>query len=252
MSRKFGIIIGLVAFILAALVLWVVLRRPKAVELPLPVDTPVPEISPTPTLAEQLTGRLKGVSLGTADPVLREMAAGLSSRPELARWLASEDLIRRVVASVDNIARGKDPRVHLDFLKPLGHFRVLKKGTRLIIDPACYRRYDTVAGVIESVDTPGLVLLYHQIEALLEEADREISPPGENFRQHLAQAIDQLLLVPVLTSDVEVTEKVVTYVYVDPQMEALSAAQRHFLRMGPDNVRIIQAKLLEIKSALGL
>lgn len=38
---------------------------------------------------------------------------------------------------------------------------------------------------------------------------------------------------------------------VDPDLENLSLAQKHLLRMGQDNVRTIQAKLREMAQTLG-
>lgn len=252
MSRK--LLIGLVACvaIVVAILLWWFLRGSGGGPAQQPEPSPSPVMTPTPTLAEQLHGRLEGVSLATADPVLRELAEGLSKRPELMRWLANDDLIRRCVAAVDNIAEGKDPRVHLDFLKPVGTFKVKEGSERVLVDPISYRRYDTFAGVFASLDTEGLARLYSEIKPLLDEADREISPPGSSFEQHLRTAIDELLAVPTPSGEVEVRQKVVTWTYADPALEGLSQAQRHLLRMGPENISRIQAKLREIKTALGL
>jgi hypothetical protein len=41
------------------------------------------------------------------------------------------------------------------------------------------------------------------------------------------------------------------YEYSDQELESLSAAQRHLLRMGPRNALRIQAKLREIQNELG-
>jgi hypothetical protein len=49
-----------------------------------------------------------------------------------------------------------------------------------------------------------------------------------------------------------VAPKGALYVYTAPELEGLSRAQKHLLRMGPGNVRVIQAKLRELRTALGL
>lgn len=252
MSKK--IVLGGVsaAVIVIVLALWWFLgREPQKAPVQLQA-VPSPVMSPTPSPSEELHGRLKGVTLATADPVLRELAANLSSRPELMKWMASDDLIRRCVATVDNIAKGRDPRVHLGFLKPVGAFRVKETAAGTFIDPRSYQRYDTIAEVFSSLDVEGLAQLYSEIKPLVEEADREISRPQENFEDHLRMAIDQLLAVPVVKGQVEVKPKVVTWTYADPHLEGLSPVQRHFLRMGPENVEKIQEKLREIRTALGL
>jgi hypothetical protein len=214
------------------------------------VETPAPEPTPTPTLQEQLSERLKGTTLATSDAIVAELVGELSEHPKLAAWLANEDLVRRFAAAVDNVADGKSPRAHLEFLRPEERFRAIERNGRFTIDPASYRRYDLVAEVFASLDTEGTVTLYRELQPLVREAYREIAPPDRDFDTRLIAAIDQLLAVPVPGAQVEVKPKVVTYTFADPDLEALSDAQRQLLRMGPDNVRTIQAKLRELKAAL--
>ena len=55
-----------------------------------------------------------------------------------------------------------------------------------------------------------------------------------------------------MEEDVALRPGGIGYAYVDPRLESLSAAQKQLLRMGPENVRTIQAKLREIALALGI
>jgi len=68
----------------------------------------------------------------------------------------------------------------------------------------------------------------------------------------VAKAIHTLLATPVVDGEIELRPKVVTYAFADPRLEALSPAQRHFLRMGPRNVRLIQGELRALAAALGV
>lgn len=253
-SKVVTIVVAVVAVIVIALgVAWFVMRSPRAPETPAAeqaVEQPAAE--PTPTLQERLSERLKGVTLAGSDDAVREFVGALSSRPEVATWLANEDLVRRFVASVDLIADGKSPRSQLEFLKPSGAFKVDRRGDGFVIDASSYRRYDVLAEAVSGLDTDGVAKVFTELEPLIDEAHREIAPPGSEFRASLKSAIDQLLAVPVLTGEVAVTPKVVTYRYDDPAIEGLSEAQRQFLRMGPDNVAKVQTKLREIETALGL
>ena len=247
-----GIFVALLVVVVAVVAVWLwpgggdeELMEPAA------AATPASEPAPTPTLAEQLSARLAGTTLKTSDAVVRELAAGLSSNPKLVSWLVNEDLIRRFTASVDNIAAGTSPRAHLGFLRPKGAFRVTKKsGDLVVIDPRSYRRYDLPAEVFASLDTDGTVALYRELKPLIDEAYREIAPPGRRFEDRLDAAFDELLAVPIVEGPVEVDERVVTYALSDERLEVLSDAQRHLLRMGPDNVRRIQEKLQELRAAL--
>lgn len=227
--------------------------RPGMQEEAVPVveaPTPTPEPEPTPTLAERLSERLQGTTLKTSDTVVRELVAELSANPKLVAWLANEDLIRRFVAAVDNTANGISPTSQLDFMRPKGSFKVVEKGDVITIDPKSYDRYDLATQVIVSLDTEGSVALFRELEPLIDDAYAEISPPGSRFSDRLDAAFDHLLEVTPPSGEPVVTRKVVTYVYEDESLERLSAAQRQFLRMGPENVVLIKAKLRDLKAAL--
>jgi len=215
------------------------------------VTDPVPAPTPTPTLAERLSERLAGTTLRTSDAVVRELVGQLSANPKLIAWLANDDLIRRFVAAVDNIANGISPTSQLDFMRPKGKFEVIKKGDEITIDPKSFDRFDLATQVFVSLDTEGAAALYRELEPLIDDAYGEISPPGSRFSDRLDAAIDELLEVtPPPTGNPKLKPKVVTYVYVDESLEGLSGAQRQLLRMGPDNVLLIKAKLRDLKAGL--
>jgi hypothetical protein len=214
---------------------------------PTPAATPVP----TPSLEERLTERLSGTTLSTSDEVVRELVATLSSNPKLAAWLVNEDLVRRFTAAVNNVASGVSPRSQIEFLRPRESFEVdeVSDGS-LVIESSSYRRYDFVAEVIASLDTEDTVTLYRELEPLIDEAYAEIGPRNARFSARLDKAFDQLLAVPALEGPAEVEQLVLTYAWADDGLEAMSDAQRHFLRMGPKNVAKIQNKLGELRAAL--
>jgi hypothetical protein len=54
----------------------------------------------------------------------------------------------------------------------------------------------------------------------------------------------------VLERPARLNQLVVTYAWADEELELLTGAQRHLLRMGPDNVSLIQGKLEELRAAL--
>jgi hypothetical protein len=247
-----GIFVALLLIVIAAFAWWWMGRSGN--EQPLDAAAPatptaIPE--PTPSLEERLSARLSGTTLDTSDAVIQELAAGLSANPKLAAWLVNEDLVRRFTAAVDTIAAGKSPVAQLEFLRPKKAFKVKNAGDgELVIDPASYQRYDLVAAVVSSLDTEGTVALYRELRPLIDDAYAEISPPGRKFDDRLEKTFDQLLAVPVLDGPQQVEQLIVTYAWSDEELEGLSAAQRQLLRMGPENVSAIQAKLGEIRAAL--
>lgn len=194
------------------------------------------------------------VSLPESDGRIRDLAGKLSVDPELARWLQEQDLARRFTASVSNIAEGESPRTSLSFMAPAGAFEVgaAEANGRSVIAPLSYARYDLVARVLGSVDVSGAAMVYRELKPLIDQAYREIAPPDQTFETAFGRAIQHLLAVPVPQGPVEVEPKGALYVYASPELEGLSKAQKHLLRMGPGNMRVIQAKLRELRTALSL
>lgn len=206
-----------------------------------PVPAPAPPAEPLPALA-------------ASDPLVRERAGGLSANAAFGRWLDREGLIRRFAASVDNVAEGRSPASHLAFLAPRRGFLVLGGGededTR--IDPASYARYDGVGEVVASLDAAACARLFSGLEPLLDAAYRDLGYPEGRFRDRWIEATAELLGAPVVSGMPRLEPGVLRWKYADPELEGLSDAQRHLLRMGPKNVRRVQAKLREIAAALGV
>lgn len=191
--------------------------------------------------------------LGASDELVRRMAEGLSSRPELAEWLATDRLVRRFVGAVVVVAAGRSPREELEFLDPEAGFEVRRPDEPTVVDTASYRRYDAVAATVASLDTRGTAELYRRLRPLFQEAYRDLGFQEGSFDGALARAIETLLAVPVPEGPVEVVPVGGNaYEYGDPELEALSPARKHLLRMGPENIRRIQAKLRELAGALEL
>jgi hypothetical protein len=187
-----------------------------------------------------------------SDAFVRNAAREISRHPSLAQWLAQEDLIRLFVVSVDNIAEGASPRKHLSFLRPQGEFLVSESGPDLRINPLGYRRFDRIADVVSSLDAKGCAELYFRVKSLVQRSYHELGYPGLDFDDRLAQAIAEMLAVPVGPEAPALAVDVLRYAFAAPELEALSDAQRHPLRMGPRNAQRIQAKLRELALAVGI
>ncbi len=192
------------------------------------------------------------VSLPESDARVRELVGRLSGEPELAKWLQEKDLVRRFTAAVNNIAEGSSPAMVLGFLAPSGGFQVREARGKATIDDRSYARYDTVARVFGSLDAQLAGSVYRELKPLIDQAHSEIAPPGQTFDATFSRAIQHLLSVPVPQEPVEVRAQGALYAYASPELEGLSRAQKHLLRMGPQNMQTLQAKLRELQGALGL
>ncbi len=217
------------------------------------------EVSPTPVrVAEPDSGVVEPAEpvlnvppLDESDGVLRDLLLGLSNNPEWARWLVPDDLVRRFVVAVVNVAQGESPRDQVGFMEPEGTFAVQEAEGRLTVDLASYSRYDLAVATFLSLDTGQSARYYRLLHPLFEEAHAELGLPDRTFDQSMALAIDNLLAVEIPGEDVEVVPNESLYDYADPGLQARTPADKHLLRLGPENARAIQIKLTELAVALG-
>jgi len=245
----FPAMLALVAIVAIGLLgaLYLLFRTPPEPEI---AATPPPvAVTPRPTPAPGATPLILP-SLSESDGLVRDLLAAASTNPELARWLAQSDLIRTTTAVTVNVATGESPKPHLRFLEPKAHFVPKRVGRSFVSDPASFAGYNVMADAIGSLDAGATAQTYRSVEPLFEVAFQDFGMPDVRFRTMLNRAIDNLLAVPILGAEVELVPHATTFRYRDPRHEQLSPAQKQFLRMGPRNVKIVQARLREIKAAL--
>ncbi|MCX7974545.1 MAG: DUF3014 domain-containing protein [Candidatus Aminicenantes bacterium] len=237
------IILILSVVIISSYFLFIKKREPETI-------LPKPKKEVTLPTTEEKKEAVAPVSMAESDDYIRMVVREISTHPKLAAWLKTKNIIRKFTAAVDNIANGQSPRKQIDFFSPRGSFSVVKKGDRLIIDHASYRRYDSLVDVFISLETKGCVSLFRSLKPLFQEAYRELGYPEADFETTLIKAILELLRTPIVENEIVVEKGIVNYYLVDPILEQLSDAQKHLLRMGPDNVAAIQMKLRELALAL--
>ena len=190
--------------------------------------------------------------LSQTDAIVRQLVGGLSSHPSVAAWLAGDQLIRNFTVSTLNISGGRTPAVQLNRIRPTQKFQVRGSGADLSIDPRSYARYNTYADAVDALDARGTARLYATLKPRIQDAYKELGYPDGDFDRVMAAAINELLKTPVIDGRVGLVSKSVTYEFADSRLKSLSPAQRQLLRMGPRNVRLIQAKLQEIAPLIGV
>jgi hypothetical protein len=188
--------------------------------------------------------------LDASDAFLRAVVGALSANPELARWLVTDELARRFVLSVVEMAGGRSPRAHVPFLIPEGAPGVLESGEGLTVDPEAYHRYDLIVETVASLDTDGTAVLYHQLHPLFVEAYGELGIPGGSFDQAMELAVQNVLAARGATGSLAVRPNESVYEFVDPDLESLSPIEKHFVRMGPENAARVQTKLRQVWAAI--
>ena len=248
----FGLVVG--AGVYAYMALMAPAPQPAKPEPPAPVvaPRPPPEAPPEPTEPAPDPPRTPvEPEKEPDDESIRKAVNSLSEDPLLPHWLATEHLRGKFVALVESVANGRSPRKLVPFLSPAGSFPVLEREGVELIDPEGYKRYDKVTAAFCSLDTAGVVRLLKKIDPWLEGSYSEIGKPGRTFRMALAQAMGQLLQVPIITGEIPLERIEVTLKIGVVELEAMSQAQKHLFRMGPANIGRIQAKLRELGKALG-
>jgi hypothetical protein len=219
--------------------------KPKPTPTPAPLAAAGVQATPSASPAAPLP------SLDDSDPLVRQLAASLSAHPEIARWLSRAALVRTVTAVVVNVADGETPRPHLEFLAPKQRFRAARRPARLVVpDPAGFAGYDLFGDAVASVDAAAAASVFRTLAPLFEAAYAELGHPEGGFPAALDKATKALLAVPVLRDDVELVPHAIGFRYADPKLEALTPAQKQFLRVGPRNVKLVQGKLRELAAAL--
>jgi Protein of unknown function (DUF3014) len=245
------VVIALAALAVSAYFLWWRRAQPPAKDVRMQTEQTVAQPAAPKAVAEP-GDNIVLPPLEQSDAIVRELVAKLSSHPKVAAWLATDQLLRNFTVVVTTIGNGRTPSRQLTRLKPTGPFEIRKTGTVTEIDPRSYRRYDAYADAVAGLDAHGTARLYATLKPRIQDAYRELGNPDGNVDQALERAIRELLATPVIEGSVALASKSVAYEYADPRLQSLSSAQRQLLRMGPRNVRIIQAKLRELASVLGL
>jgi hypothetical protein len=208
--------------------------EPVAIEEPIVAAEPEPEPEP----------------LDISDGAVKTALLALSQAPDFARLLVDEDLLSRFVVFTENLANQELADNHHLLRTPENSFRVYRQAGKEWIDSASYQRYSTYVEVLDSIEAVKLLELYEIYKPTISEIYAEIGDPDENFDYRLLDAIDHLLDTPEIPVPVEVYTDSVMYKFRIDQVEDLTAPQKQLLRTGPENMRLIKAKLREIKSLL--
>jgi len=240
---------------------WLSRQKPPVEEVLPPMEesapTPSPlEEAPSPPSQLEIPESVPEPSvplppLDQSDALARSLAKPFSGDPDFPAFLVPDDLIRRFVLVVDNIARGDVPKSELQSLRPRQEFRAaLNAQDEWIIDPASFQRYDRVANLVASLDTRAIVKAYTLLRPLFQQAYLELGMPNGSFDATLEQALRNLLDTPTTGQEIALTPRTNRFEFADPDLEARSPVQRQLLRMGPDNARKIKSKLGELVTQL--
>ena len=255
---------GAVLLIAAGVGVWAYVHRKPAPE---PVITPVTETAAAPaaeSTAPVIEHPVATEAAAAALPALPDSDAPVSAElqrvfgaPAVATWLVPDQVVRRFVATVDNLPRN----VPLEKMRPLhapdGAFIVDRTtidssdGTqRITLSARNSARYDAAVAVLEKVDPQVLAALYRQYYPLLQQAYEDLGYPERYFNDRMVAVIDDLLRAPDISQPVALVQPKVLYQFEDPKLEQLSSGQKLMLRMGPAHAARVKARLRELRTLI--
>lgn len=189
-------------------------------------------------------------TLENSDSMMRESLAELLGRKAFDDFVATDRLIRRIVATVDNLPRRSAPRRMMPLHAVPGRFIAPGAGERATLDPANSRRYAPYVRVMEALPARALVSTYVQAYPLFQRAYEELGYGGQYFNDRLLEAIDDLLAAPEVGTPIKLLQPKVLYEFADPDLETRSAGQKIMIRIGAENALKVKAKLREIRQEL--
>jgi hypothetical protein len=186
-------------------------------------------------------------ALDNSDAALRTALDALFAKGGGSGTLLLEDMIRRIVVTVDNLSREQVAR-RLVPLKPAeGSLLVTGRGAERVISEHNQGRYAPYVILAEAVDVDYLAALYVRFYPLFQQAYQEIGYPEGYFNDRLVSVIDHLLAAPEIKGPIRLVQPKVLYKFADPELEQLSVGQKFLVRMGPANAARIKMRLREVR-----
>jgi hypothetical protein len=216
-----------------------------------PVPPPEPAIEhPVPPPTTQGASPPPLPALNDSDSAIHSALADLPASAAVEKFVVPQNLIRHIVATVDNLPR-KKVAVELRPVVPTsGEFAVGGTADHITLSEDNFKRYAPFVDLVKSADVKSLAAVYFRFYPLFQQAYEDLGYPTEYFNDRVIEVIDHLLETPDVQGPIELVQPNVMYLYADPKLEALSAGQKTLIRMGSQNAAVIKGKLRELRALL--
>jgi hypothetical protein len=171
--------------------------------------------------------------------------------PAFEALLVREAVIDRLVATIDNLTRGKIS----DNIRPVTSLPDAfdandGDGDTLVLGPSSHLRYDAIIAQVYYLDIDKVYDTYQRFYPLFQKAYERLGYPNAYFNDRLVEVIDHLLAAPVPAGPIVLVRPNVLYEFADPDLEALSSGQKLMLRMGPSNSATMKRVLEKFRARL--
>jgi hypothetical protein len=231
-----------------------------------PVAEAPPQPAPAPSVPairnpidQSLAASAAAPASGDPQALWRHGLVELLGQSAVTRFVQSDDFTRRLVVTVDNLARAHAaPRLWPVNPTP-GRFSVSGNGELRNIAPENAGRYTPLVSLITSVDAKRAAALYVSMYPQLQKSYEELGYPGRYFNDRVVEVIDHLLDTPEppaagplmqlteVKGSVPSTQPWLRYEFADTDLQSLSSGQRILLRVGPAHRAALKAKLAELR-----
>jgi hypothetical protein len=179
-----------------------------------------------------------------------EQVATLIGTPRFESMFVPEEFVRKLVATVDGLAR-EDVAARMNPAKPpKGAFVTAGTGDDIVLGAANFARYAPWIDLVDSLDADQAAALYKRLYPQFQKAYEDLGNPDGYFNDRVIEVIDHLLSAPEPPATIALTRPNVLYEFADPALEAQSAGRKLLLRMGPGNAARVKAKLREIRDRI--
>lgn len=189
-------------------------------------------------------------TLDASDPEVKEEVGAIVGSESLERLFNVNNLVRRIVVTVDNLPRRQVPPRYIPTAPVAGKFQAEGEEGHQILSEKNYQRYSTYVRLLESVDIKALVAVYVFLYPLFQEAYEDLGYPDAYFNDRLVEAIDDLLAAPEPQGPIRLVRPSVMFKFADPELERLSAGKKILIRMGPDQARRVKERLKLVRREL--
>jgi len=249
------LLVGSIALAVGGYMLWRARSEPPPPAAPAPAAVPpAPKAAVEPPRIEHPVAAAPPSAplptLGDSDAAIGGALAKLLGKPSFDQFFIPQDLVRHIVATVDNLPRKHVAQRLVPVKAVLGPMLTTGRDATLAIAADNAARYAPYVRAFEGVDSKKLVALYTQFYPLFQLSYAELGYPTRYFNDRLFEVVDHLLAAPDVTGQLALTQPKVLFEFADPALQELSAGQKILVRMGPANAARVKAKLRDIKKAL--
>jgi DUF3014 family protein len=244
-----------------------VTNAPPATDTQAAAPPPVASAASEPAIRHPVDESLAaaGAASAPADAAPLQWPAALNDllgKSAVTRFVQSDDFARRLVVTVDSLARAHAAPRLWPVHPTAGRFSVAGQGELRGIAPENAGRYTPLVTLITAVDSKRAAELYVRMYPQLQRAYEELGFPGRYFNDRVIEVIDHLLATPEPASgaplmqlaevrgSVPSTQPWLRYEFADPALQSLSSGQRILLRVGPPHRQALKAKLSELRRLL--